>query len=292
MSLSMNAASTAPQADPAKPVEIKAVEIPADIRAVKSRSVPSWVFRLGIVLAATLWLVAVATSWAEAALPNSDSDGGAASPASPASPASEDYSFKWLDPEKKIYVLQNRRYRKANRMLMSAMLGPSVSNPYRSSYNVEPRLAFYFSESWGIEGFYTKSFNSQNNTFKALVSTGTTTFPVVREAASQMGALLHWVPWYSKINVFNKILYFDWYFSGGLGSLRTSLSQSADGTAIGNEDLFSIFAGTGHQYHLSEVLSFRLDFMGTFYRAPIYGTTGDQTWYSNYNFGVGLGWRL
>lgn len=261
---------------------------PAETRAENSPETElssrwsGWAIRLGIVIAAGIWLSIVATSWAEAAPP----------PAIPDEGSEGEYSFKWLDPEKKIYVLQNRRYRKSNRVLLSAMVGPGISNAYRGSYNIEPRFAYYFGESWGIEGFYTKSFNSQNNTFKALVATGTTTFPVVREAQSQMGALIHWVPWYSKINVFNKILYFDWYFSGGLGSLRTALSQSAAGTLIANEDLFSMFAGTGHQYHLSHDLTFRLDFMGTFYRAPLYGTSGDPTWYSNYNFGVGLGWRL
>ena len=31
----------------------------------------------------------------------------------------EEYNFKWLDPDKKVYVLQNRKYRKALRPFFS-----------------------------------------------------------------------------------------------------------------------------------------------------------------------------
>ena len=34
----------------------------------------------------------------------------------------DEYNFSWLDPDKKIYVLQNRKYRKAGRVMFSGML--------------------------------------------------------------------------------------------------------------------------------------------------------------------------
>lgn len=236
--------------------------------------------KIGIVCFAIAWLALMATRLASAA---------------PRSTAEDDeYSFKWLDPEKKIYVLQNRRYQKANRVLLSMLVGPGISNSYRSTYNLEPRFAYYFKEDLGVEFFFTKGFNSPNNTFRALAQAvgAAGPYPVVREMDSQFGLLMHWVPWYSKINVFNKILYFDWYFSGGVGQLKTNLSQNSTGAVTANESLFGLYFGTGHQYYVSESLVFRLDFQGTFYRAPIFGTTGDSVYYSNYSFGLGLGWRL
>lgn len=240
----------------------------------------TWGVRVAVVFGAMLWLALVASTWADAAHAAQGTDEG------------EEYNFNWLDPEKKIYVLQNRKFLKANRVLLSVLTGPGLSNPYRTAFNVDGRFSYYFREDWGLEVFYAKSLNSQNNTFKALVNTATTTKPVIREIGSEYGALVHWVPWYSKINVFNKILYFDWYFSGGAGTLQTSVDTTSANSPFTSQELFALFAGTGHQYHVTRSLTVRLDFMGAFYRAPIFGTAGEEVWYSNYNFGVGLGWRI
>lgn len=244
----------------------------------------NWTFRIrvGVVILAFLWLVVVGAAWSRAAendVMQSDSD--------------SEYSFRWLDPEKKIYVLQNRRYVKANRLMLSFLAGPGFSNPYRNTFSVEPRAAYYLSESLGFEVFYDQTFNSQNNTYKALVSTGTQVYPVIRETRSQVGALAQWVPWYAKINFFNNILYFDWYLSGGLGSVNTAVTTSAtDPTSFTNQNQLGLFLGTGQMFYIGDTMTVRLDFMGTFYRAPLQGLTGDNVWFSNYNFAIGFGVRL
>jgi outer membrane beta-barrel protein len=213
-------------------------------------------------------------------------------------PAASDngaYDFNWLDPEKKIYVLQNRRYLKANRLSLSAMAGPGFSNPYRTAYNLDPRLSYHFSEAWGIEAFYAFTFNTENTTYEALRQASATTLPVVREVRSRAGLLATWVPWYAKINVFNNILYFDWYFSGGASTLRTQLDKRANSVAPAtyvSQDLFALVLGTGHQYHLGNRLFVRLDFTTSIYRAQVFGDSGDSAWYSNHDFGLGLGVRL
>jgi outer membrane beta-barrel protein len=239
-----------------------------------------WGIRIAVILGAVLWLAMMATSWAEAA----ENTGSAGDP---------EYSFRWLDPEKKIYVLQNRKFTKANRATVSVMGGLGFSAPYRSVTSLEGRFSYYFHEEFGFEVFYRKSNNSENNTFQALVNTNAQVFPVVREISAEYGGLLHWVPWYAKINVFNNILYFDWYFSGGAGSMESTAITRRSGVQTGTaQNLFSVFAGTGHQYYLTQSLIFRLDVTGSFYRAPVFGTSGEQTWFSNYDFAVGLGLRI
>ncbi|MEK6704889.1 MAG: hypothetical protein AABZ06_03800, partial [Bdellovibrionota bacterium] len=150
--------------------------------------------QLVLAMLALLWLTMLTAAWSEAAESSAGDLGG-------------EYNFTWLDPDKKIYVLQNRRYTKANKLFVSAMVGPGFSNPYRSSYNLDPRIAYYFSEALGFEAFYGLTSNSGNNTFDALQRASPNTWPLVREIRSQYGLLVHWVPWYAKINVFNKILY-------------------------------------------------------------------------------------
>src|SRR5262245_41017208 len=85
-----------------------------------------------------------------------------------AAKAADEYNFSWLDPDKKIYVLQNRRYLKGNRPLLSAMIGTGFSNPYRTVFTIDPRLAYYMNETWGVEVMYQIGTNKVNGTADAL----------------------------------------------------------------------------------------------------------------------------
>jgi len=259
-----------------------------------------------LIAAALFWLMIVAASWAEsaqAADPEPDSPAGASAPTAATTdraPASfgndsSEYNFNWLDKDKKIYVLQNRRYTKTGHVFLSLMGGPGLSNPYRDAWSLDPRISYYFSEAFGIEAFYTKTFNSPNSTYKALQAINPTTVPIVREINSEAGIMAQWVPWYAKINMFNQILYFDWYVQAGLGQLGTDLEtqqsvQSAPSYA--NQNLFALYLGTGHIYHIDDDWIFRIDFTGSYYHAPLQGNAGSNTWFSNYNFELGFGYRL
>lgn len=239
--------------------------------------------KVSIVLAAVLWLSLIAASWADAAENSQENQG--------------EYNFNWLDPEKKIYVLQNRRYLKAGRPMVTLMGGTGFSSPYRTTFNADARGAFYLSEAWGIEGFFTYTGNSPNANFTALEGTGSNVLPVVREFHTQYGGLVHWVPWYAKINVFNQILYFDWYFAAGAGGVNYGMfNSSSDGVTVNRAEVirsdFALFFGTGHLYHLNERFLVRLDFTGAVYNAPVFGSGGASAWYSNLNFGIGGGIRL
>ncbi len=207
----------------------------------------------------------------------------------------DEYSFKWLDPEKKIYVLQNRKFRKEDRALLSVMIGPGISNSYRSTAALGLRGGYFFTEDWGLEFFYTIGFAKENGTFEALKNRSSNAKPVVREIRGAYGAMLNWSPWYAKINVFNTILHFDWYFNAGLGQLRTALDTRATISSPAqytDESRFGVFYGTGQFFHITQDFGFRLDFTGMAYSAPLEGTTGANTWFSEYFFGFGLGFKL
>ncbi len=209
--------------------------------------------------------------------------------------ASDEQSFDWVDPVKGRDILQNRYYRKVERLFVSAMVGPASSSAYRSTFTFDARVTYYFRELLGIEVFYALNANQENNTFEALKVSSPGALPMVREIRSQYGLLWQFVPWYAKVNVFNRILYFDWYFSGGAGTLRTELDTRTSAAAAPNftlDDRFAVLLGTGHQYHLSKDLSVRLDFTGAFYQAPVAGTTGASVWFSHYSLGAGIGIRI
>jgi outer membrane beta-barrel protein len=239
----------------------------------------------GWVLAAIIWLTLVASAWTR----NADAAQGS---------GSDEYSFSWLDKDKKIYVLQNRRYTKSGRVQVTAGGGVGSSNPYRDVRYVEPRVAVYFSEALGIEAFYSKITNSANATFEGIPAT---LAPYVREINSQTGAVIHWVPWYAKINVFNKILYFDWGFSLG-GALLDTTTKYRLGTPnedrAADEALKALVIGTSQQFFLSHHWSVRLDVTGSFYSATYKlnaartDVSPETTWFSNFQYGLGLGYRL
>ena len=219
----------------------------------------------------------------------------------------DDYNFSWLDPDKKIYVLQNRRFKKTGSPEIYLMGGASLEDTYRNVYQVQPRLGFWFSEEFGIETFYAAKFNSINNAYRALDeainqnASDVTKTPYIREVTSDIGILFNWAPWYAKINVFNSILYFDWYFSAGIGSLTTRVGPGDYNDALyksywQSENLFAVFLGTGQIFHLSDHWKIRLDVLGHFYSAPIYGgapgAPTNSAIFSNFDVNVGIGFKL
>jgi len=225
------------------------------------------------------WMALVALSWMQEAKASDDPE----------------YDFSWLDPDKKVQVLQNRRYRKALHPMISVLGGAAANTPYRNSYIVEPRVAFSLSESFTFEGFYGFHLNSENSFYESLVNAGSNALPTIRESNSRYGGLLQWSPWYAKINVFNAILYFDWYFSIGAGVYNTTLDlrDSNASAAIGDEESnFAIYAATGHQYHINEWLKVRLDITSVTFNAPVSRTGDEKDWFTDATFTLGLGVQL
>lgn len=206
--------------------------------------------------------------------------------------AADEYSFSWLDPEKKIYVLQNRKFLKSFRPFLSAMGGTGLSNPYRTAMNVDGRLAFFVSEAWGLELFYARGFNSANSTASVLTTSIPGANPITREITTRMGALIQWIPWYAKINFFNLILHFDWYINAGAGQMTFNANGSLSPTTFTAQNVLAIYAGTGHLYHINKWLSVRVDLSGTYFPSRTQVDAGATEWYSNYDLGAGLVFKL
>jgi outer membrane beta-barrel protein len=203
----------------------------------------------------------------------------------------DEYHFRWLDPDKKIYVLQNRKFEKAKHVLINAMFGPNAGTPFRSSVMLTPRISYYFKEWIGIEAFFSYTFNWENTLFDAVLSVAPSNLPVVRETRMQYGGAISLVPWYAKMNFFNQILYFDWYFNLGLGGssvARDDRPNRNTSAVYVNETFFTGFLSTGHLYHINRWVHVRLDFTAALYAAPNLGATGTLMINPNYVFGAGV----
>lgn len=206
----------------------------------------------------------------------------------------DEYNFSWLDPDKKVYVLQNRKYRKKNRFAVFLSAGADLSNPFRTEYEIVPRADYWFSEQFGVEAFYGALTNSDSSTLTALKNVSTSALPFVRENRSFFGGALTWTPWYAKLNFFNKILYFDWFLLGGVGQTVTAVNQTTKVGLAPNfaiQNLFTEYFGTGHEYYVTHNFIVRLDFFGMMYSAT--GADGSTTQNQiNWEFTAGVGWAF
>jgi len=213
------------------------------------------------------------------------------------------YNFGWLDPDKEVYVLQNRKFRKSERFYVGANGVKTLSGAFVDSFGGSVRAGYFFKEDWGIEFAFGKNSGSENNTAKGVKESGTT--PYYRKIDKYSGAMLVWSPFYSKINTFNKIFYFDWMF--GLGAAQITSQHNGNEldpaslalSKLTSEDKMGLLWNTGLRIYLNERWSLRFDISGLHYNAEktriLENSTSSskaESLFSAYDLGIGLNFTL
>jgi outer membrane beta-barrel protein len=213
--------------------------------------------------------------------------------------AAEDsmYDFSWLDKDKEVYVLQNRKFRKKGNVYIGGTVGRSVSGAFIDSSELNLLGGFFFSEDWGVEFSYTNADGSLNKTGDSVLAQGSV--PFYRKIDTATSAMLLWSPFYSKINTFNKIFYYDWMFGAGFVSAVTQDNRkeffggsSAD--EITEESTSGVAWMTAVRFYISPSWSTRIDFRGTHINADFQVTASDseKRWSNYYNFNIGLNYTF
>lgn len=211
------------------------------------------------------------------------------------------YNFSWLDKDKEIYVLQNRKFRKDGNFYIGGTLAYNLSQDFLDAYGGTVRAGYFFREDWGLEFLYGKNINSENDTAKGVKEQGTV--PFYREIDSFMGVMVMWSPFYSKINTFNRVFYFDWMFGLGAGSITTKDNrnkfQSPPSDQLTTESTIGVLWNTGFRFYINESWSLRLDLTGQTYNAEKTKRIGDtgptskaKKLYNNYDLGLGLNYAF
>ena len=210
------------------------------------------------------------------------------------------YNFSWLDKDKEIYVLQNRRYRKAGTVYVGVNGVKTISGAFIDSYGGTARGGFFFSEDWGIEGVFGKNSGKTNDTFKGVEDAGSKGF--YRKVDTYMGGMLMWSPFYSKINTFNQVFYYDWMFGLGIANVTTldnrgELPTPPTSNLTKTSSLGAIW-NAGIRFYISDSWSMRLDFTGihTKPKSENVQSAGKSittsSIFSNYDLGVGLNYAF
>ena len=209
------------------------------------------------------------------------------------------YEFSWLDKDKEIYVLQNRKFRKVGKVYIGGDAVKTTSGAFIDSYGASLRAGYFFSEDWGIEGVFGKSSGSKNATAKGVEENQANAF--YRKVDTYMGAMLMWSPFYSKINTFNRVFYYDWMFGLGLASIKTLDNRNefdaGAGSSLTSDTSVGALWNTGLRVYINENWSVRLDFTGL-HSKPKKATqiNGNEiktnNIFSNYDLGVGLNYAF
>lgn len=132
------------------------------------------------------------------------------------------YDFKWLDDGEKVYVIQNKEYIKAGSLGIDLSIVDSDSSPFQDTTGFVGAITYYFSEKWSVDVTYKQYQNEDNgdltNLLKALV---TDVKPIIRKIDTATLIHFNWIPFYGKINTFNRIFFFDWGLGIGIGQFDT-----------------------------------------------------------------------
>ncbi|MFP5387050.1 MAG: outer membrane beta-barrel domain-containing protein [Bacteriovoracia bacterium] len=182
------------------------------------------------------------------------------------------YDFLWLDPDKKVYVLQNKLYKKEQSFYFDVGYVSNFTSKFQDTKGFALRGGYFIHEEWGLELFYQQYSNSNNDDFRnvRLINEAE---PFIRRPKSTYGAAVVWSPFYGKINTFNKIFYFDWSFAAGYAQVNTDSNiKTVRQNGAKNKYETEVYNGavlkTNLKFHLRENLHLGVEYMNTYYMAP------------------------
>lgn len=181
------------------------------------------------------------------------------------------YDFLWLDPDKKVYVLQNKVYTKKNRTYLNVGYISGQSSSYYDTNGVHLLIGHYLTEEWSLEFFYNNYKNKTNDNYNNLVEVNSVV-PFSRQINESIGLMALWSPFYGKVNTFNKIFYFDWSIGAGIGKVKgesnaNSVTDPNTGNIFEEESHTAGILKTGLRFHATENIHIGIDYKRTQYKA-------------------------
>lgn len=182
------------------------------------------------------------------------------------------YDFLWLDPDKKVYVLQNKLYKKEKSFYFDLGYISNMTSKFQDTNGFSLNAGYYFHEEWGVELSYMQYSNINNDDYRN-VRLINEVEPFIRRMQSSYSAVAIWSPFYGKINTFNNIFYFDWSFGAGLAQVNTDSNinsvriQNAP-NKFDQKSYTGAILKTKVKFHLRENVHLGLEYMNTYYNAP------------------------
>lgn len=192
------------------------------------------------------------------------------------------YDFLWLDPDKSVYVLQNKVYPKNKTFYADiGYLGLNLTSTFQNTNGAQFKAGYFFKEEWAIEASFLKYSNSDNTALDG-VEAVSGVVPFIRRPLSSMSVFLIWSPFYGKINTFNKIYYFDWSF--GVGTGQYTMESNLETAELASEDRYEteqytpLQLKTNLKFHLNKNIHLGIEFLNTNYQANTPKNPNNKSW--------------
>jgi outer membrane beta-barrel protein len=209
------------------------------------------------------------------------------------------YDFLWLDPDKKVYVLQNKLFKKEHKFYADLGYLSNFTSTFQNTDGLSVKTGFYIHEEWGLELFYNKYSNSNNDNWSNVRQINGAD-PFVRRFNQSYGAMVIWSPFYGKINTFNKIFYFDWSFGAGFAKIdaesnRKTVDDSSLKSSYESEKINAAVWKTKVKFHLKENIHLGVEWMQHHYKGvgpDKNGRSGAEAFKTNQDLIISVGFSF
>lgn len=203
------------------------------------------------------------------------------------------YDFLWLDPDKSVYVLQNKTFPKKERFFLDIGYVSSSSSVFQDTSGAQLKAGYFFTENWGIELGYTQYTSLNNGNFDGVKFTSGTV-PFVVSPTESLSIYATWSPFYGKINTFNKIYYFDWSFSLGTGQykLKSNLDTVIDSSAknrFKEESRVPVLLKTAFKFHINRTMYIGAEYININYTLGTPQSPSSEKWRQSSDLILNLG---
>ena len=159
-----------------------------------------------------------------------------------------------LSPFSDVSVLQRRFMPKSNRVQFFGGLATVANDPWYWGIGFNGKVAYGFSETWGVEGTFGYNSTSQKDTIQDLFSQHQIGTDQIVTTTSYLLVDAMWTPIYGKLALYNqRIVPFDMYFTfgGGTSSLASSVESSATTFHLGTGMIFALTRSMGFRWDIS-----------------------------------------
>jgi len=192
------------------------------------------------------------------------------------------YDFLWLDPDKKVYVLQNKIYPKNKSLYLDFGYISNMTSKFEDTNGVQLKFGFYFNEEWALEFNYNQ-YGSQTNTTYESVRVVNDSEPFIRRVNRIQSLFLIYSPFYGKINTFNKIFYFDWSFGIGTGQMNAesnlkSVRNPGSPNTFEAERYNPIQFKSNIKFHMNKNIHVGVEFLNSNFEAGSPKNPGSNEW--------------
>lgn len=203
------------------------------------------------------------------------------------------YDFLWLDPDKKVYVLQNKIYPKTNSFYVDIGYAQNMTGEFQDTTGGQLKAGYFWNEEFAVELNHLQ-FGSQNNSAYNGIRAVNGAEPFIRRGIKTTSLFLIWSPFYGKINTFNKIFYFDVYFGAGSGSMTMesnldSVTKKDTKSQFKTETFVPVQFKTGAKLHINRHVHVGIEFMNNNFQAGSAENPNSNKWRQSNDFIFSVG---